>query len=74
MNKSTDFSQPQRQSLPGILVMFANSLQKTVRALWPMLLIWLVKFDSLNKLIFFGSIAGVVIIIGVICHSEMCFQ
>ena len=54
MNKSVDFSQPQRQSLPGILVLFANSLQKTVRALWPMLLIWLVKFDSLNKIVFFG--------------------
>ena len=73
MNKSTDFSQPQRQSLPGILVMFANSLQKTVRALWPMLLIWLVKFDSLNKLVFFGSIAGVVIIIGVISYLQYLF-
>ena len=73
MNNSIDFSQPQRQSLPGILVMFANSLQKTVRALWPMLLIWLVKFDSLNKLVFFGSIAGVVIIIGVISYLQYLF-
>ena len=73
MNNSTDFSQPKRQSLPGILVMFANSLQKTVRALWPMLLIWLVKFDSLNKLVFFGTIAGVVIIIGVISYLQYLF-
>jgi putative membrane protein len=73
MNNPSDFSQPQRQSLPGILVMFANSLQKTVRALWPMLLIWLVKFDSLNKLVFFGSIAGVVIIIGVISYLQYLF-
>lgn len=73
MNKSVDFSQPQRQSLPGILVMFANSLQKTVRALWPMLLIWLVKFDSLNKLVFFGSIAGVVILLGVISYLQYLF-
>lgn len=73
MNKSVDFSQPQRQSLPGILVMFANSLQKTVRALWPMLLIWLVKFDSLNKLIFFGSVAGIVLIIAIISYLQYLF-
>lgn len=73
MNKSVDFSQPQRQSLPGILVMFANSLQKTVRALWPMLLLWLVKFDSLNKLVFFGSVAGVVLIIGFISYLQYLF-
>lgn len=73
MNKSIDFSQPQRQSLPGILVMFANSLQKTVRALWPMLLIWLVKFDTLNKLVFFGSVAGVVVLIGIISYLQYLF-
>ena len=73
MNKSVDFSQPQRQSLPGILVMFANSLQKTVRALWPMLLIWLVKFDSLNKLIFFGSVVGIVLIIAIISYLQYLF-
>ncbi|WP_026726822.1 PH domain-containing protein [Flavobacterium sasangense] len=73
MNKSVDFSQPQRQSLPGILVMFANSLQKTVRALWPMLLIWLVKFDTLNKLVFFGSVAGVVVLIGIISYLQYLF-
>lgn len=73
MNKSVDFSQPQRQSLPGILVMFANSLQKTVRALWPMLLIWLVRFESLNKLVFFGSVAGVVVLIGIISYLQYLF-
>lgn len=73
MNKSVDFSQPQRQSLPGILVLFANSLQKTVRALWPILLIWLVKFDSLNKLVFFGIVAGVVIFIGIISYLQYHF-
>ena len=53
--------------------MFANSLQKTVRALWPMLLIWLVKFDSLNKLVFFGSVAGVVLIIAIISYLQYLF-
>lgn len=73
MNKFVDFSQPQRQSLPGILVMFANSLQKSVRALWPILLIWLVKFDSLNKLVFFGSFAGVFVVIGIISYLQYLF-
>jgi len=73
MNNPIDFSQPQRQSLPGILVMFANSLQKTVRAIWPMLILWLVKFDSLNKLLFFGSIAAVVVLIGVISYLQYLF-
>ena len=73
MNKFVDFSQPQRQSIPGILVMFANSLQKSVRALWPILLIWLVKFDSLNKLVFFGSVAGVFVVIGIISYLQYLF-
>jgi putative membrane protein len=73
MNNPIDFSQPQRQSLPGILVMFANSLQKTVRAIWPMLILWLVKFDSLNKLLFFGSIAAVVVLIGLISYLQYLF-
>ena len=73
MNNPSDFSQPQRQSLPGILVMFANSLQKSVRALWPILLIWLVKFDSLNKLVFFGSFAGVFVVIGIISYLQYLF-
>lgn len=73
MNKSVDFSQPQRQSLPGILVMFANSLQKTVRAFWPILIVWIVRFDSLNKLVFFGSIAGVILIIAVISYLQYLF-
>lgn len=73
MNKSIDFSQPQRQSLTGILVLFANSLQKTVRALWPILLIWLVKFDSLNKLVFFGIVAGVTMFIVIISYLQYHF-
>ena len=73
MNNLVDFSQPQRQSLPGILVMFANSLQKTLRALWPMLILWIVRFDSLNKIIFFGSIAAAVVLIGVISYLQYLF-
>ena len=73
MSNLVDFSTPQRQSLTGILVMFANSLQKSIRAFWPMLLIWLVKFESLNKLIFFGSIFGFIVLLAVFSYLQYWF-
>ena len=45
-----DFSQPQRQSVIGILVMFFYALQQYARALWPVIVIWIFKFDEINKL------------------------
>lgn len=47
---NNDFSRPQRQSLVGVVVMFGNTLQKTVRALWPILIVWIFKFQEMNKL------------------------
>ena len=44
-----DFSQPQRQSIVGIWVMFFYTLQQYGRALWPIILIWAFKFDEINK-------------------------
>ena len=44
-----DFSQPQRQSIVGIWVMFFYTLQQYARALWPLFLIWIFKFDAINK-------------------------
>jgi len=73
MSVMTNFSQPQKQSLLGVVVMFANTLQKTVRAFWPILLIWLVKFDSLNKTMVFGGIAAVVVIIAIISYLQYHF-
>lgn len=73
MKAMANFSQPQRQSLLGVVVMFANTLQKSVRAFWPVLLIWLVKFDSLNKAMVFGGIAGVILIIGLISYLQYHF-
>jgi putative membrane protein len=45
----TDFSQPQRQSVIGVLVMFFYTLQQYARALWPIIVIWLFKFNEINK-------------------------
>lgn len=47
---NNDFSRPQRQSLVGVVVMFGNTLQKMVRALWPILIVWIFKFQEMNKL------------------------
>lgn len=73
MSKFADFSQPQRQSLPGIVVMFANTLQKSVRAFWPILLIWIVKIETLNKFFVFGGITVVILIIALISYLQYYF-
>ncbi|WP_445717291.1 PH domain-containing protein [Flavobacterium sp.] len=73
MSNLVDFSMPQRQSLTGILVMFANSLQKSIRAFWPILILYFVKFESLNKFLFFGSIIGVLILMGFFSYLQYWF-
>ena len=73
MSKFADFSQPQRQSLPGIVVMFANTLQKSVRAFWPILLIWIVKIETLNKFFVFGGITVAILIIALISYLQYYF-
>lgn len=45
-----DFSQPQRQSLIGIVIMFADTLQNAVRALFPLLIVWVIRIDTMNKI------------------------
>lgn len=44
------FNSPQRQSAIGIVVMFFDTLRHYLKALWPIFIIWLVKFDEINKL------------------------
>lgn len=60
-----DFSVPQKQSASGIIVLFVNSLQKTVRAIFiPILLVIIKSKDSGNlaTIIITGSILLVVIL------------
>ncbi len=40
-----DFSQPQRQSIKGIAIMFADTIQGIIRGLWAPLLFVLYKMD-----------------------------
>ncbi|MBG6188514.1 PH domain-containing protein [Flavobacterium sp. CAN_S2] len=65
-----DFSQPQRQSSIGILVMFFYTLQQYARALWPMIVIWIFKFDEVNKLYFFLGMIAVFASVGVVSYLK----
>ena len=65
-----DFSHPQRQSSIGILVMFFYTLQQYARALWPMIVIWIFKFDEVNKLYFFLGMTTVFVSIGVVSYLK----
>lgn len=65
-----DFSQPQRQSIIGILVVFLYSLQGYAKAFWPILVIWLFKFDEVNKIYFFGGIVFFLAVVGIISYLK----
>lgn len=56
----SNFSQPQRQSLIGVVVMFADTLQGAIRALWPILIVWIFKIKDLSTI---GLWTGVSVII-----------
>jgi putative membrane protein len=43
------FNEPQRQSSIGILILFIDTLQKWARGLWPIIVVYVLKFDELNK-------------------------
>lgn len=65
-----NFSQPQRQSLIGVLIMFADTLQNALRALWPILIVWLFRIDTMNKIyLTIGSIA-VFALAGIIAYLK----
>ena len=58
------FNQPQRQSPIGVLVMFVDTLQLWARGLWPVILIYFVKFKQLNSAyLALGIIAFLLVIV-----------
>jgi putative membrane protein len=65
-----DFNEPQRQSIVGIFVMFVYSLQGYAKALWPILVIWIFKFDQINKgYLLVGAIAFFAVI-GIVSYLK----
>ena len=65
-----DFSKPQRQSLIGVLIMFADTLQTAVRALFPILIVWVFKINTMNKIYLTLGIIAVFVIIAVIAYLK----
>lgn len=67
---NSDFSKPQRQSLIGVLIMFADTLQTAVRALFPILIVWIFKIDKMNKIYLTLGIIAVFVIIAIIAYLK----
>jgi putative membrane protein len=72
---NNDFSSPQRQSLTGIFIMFADTLQSSLRALLPILVITVLK-GNYNKPCFIAvAVAAVMLtlIIGYLKYLNFTF-
>ncbi len=67
-----DFSQPQHQSVKGIVIMFVDTLQSIVRGLWVPLLLILYKFDWTKMLIF--GIATLLLLLLIGCVSYLQYK
>jgi putative membrane protein len=66
----TNFNSPQRQSTIGILVLFADSLQKLGRAFFPILLVLFFKTENLSKLYIVLSLFAVFLITAVVAYLK----
>lgn len=64
-----DFSQPQRQSVLGILIMFADNVQKFLRAMWAPLLIILIKPERWNFWLL-GVFLIILLVFGIIAYLQ----
>ncbi|RDI14345.1 PH domain-containing protein [Flavobacterium sp. AG291] len=67
---NNDFSNPQRQSLIGVLIMFADTLQSAIRALFPILIVWIIKIDQMNKIYLTIGILAVFVLVAVIAYLK----
>ncbi len=66
----TDFSQPQRQSIVGVLIMFFDSVRQYAKAFWPIILVWVFKFKETQMVYFVLGILVFLIISGVIAYLK----
>jgi putative membrane protein len=64
------FNVPQKQSPIGIVVMFLDTAQQYARALWPILVLWIFKFNELNKIYFLSGTVTVFLVIGIIAYLK----
>jgi len=66
----SNFNVPQRQSAVGIVIMFFDTIQQYARALWPILVVWIFKFNDINKWALFGGTLLVLFGIGIIAYLK----
>jgi putative membrane protein len=62
------FNQPQRQSKIGVIVIFADTLQKYGRAFLPVVFIWFVKSEQWNGMYLSGGIGVGVAVVAIIAY------
>jgi putative membrane protein len=65
---NSDFSKPQRQSGVGVVVMFGNALQKSARALFPILIGLIFQIDKIGKLYFWLGLLAILILVAVVAY------
>lgn len=64
------FNHPQRQSKIGIVVMFLYALQKFVRALFPLLVVFFIRFEKLNLLYVTLGVIGFLVFLGIFSYLK----
>lgn len=64
------FNAPQRQSAVGIVIMFFDTIQQYARALWPIAVVWIFKFNEINKLWLLLGTLSVFVIIGIVAYIK----
>jgi len=65
-----NFNTPQRQSAVGIIVMFANTLQRLLRTFWALLIVLIYKMPAVTLIFGFLIVVIVLLIIGIIAYLE----
>lgn len=69
---SYDFSKPQRQSIAGIVIMAANTLQHTIRALIIPIAIFVIKAQT--NMLMYSAIGGTVLILIIFLFSYLSYR
>ncbi|MGH2664317.1 PH domain-containing protein [Flavobacterium sp.] len=64
----TNFTRPQLQSPIGVLVMFFDTIRGWARALWPILVFWIFKFNQINTAFLLLGIFGVFLVIAIFAY------
>lgn len=64
------FKAPQRQSSIGILVLFFDTLQHYLRALWPIVVLWIFKYNDVNKNYLLLGTLAIVLVVGLIAYLK----